>query len=188
MSRQLAGFFASLARSPALSLPLALRVSLALSLSQSVVTHSAAGAQDSYGPGDFESDDGSEEPIPLTEARPCEDALGEEELREDGAIVVCRELPESERYLSPLPRPVQSDRRHVPGLTDPPCWVTQGESLGCMRLGYVPPYPPLIDLTAFPEPLSEEEAAKVSAVAKGDEPEREPRIGQRVPIDLTDED
>lgn len=163
MSRQLALFFASLALGPAPLLP--------------------ASAQDSYGPGDFESDGSNDDPVPLTEAQPCEG-----EVREDGAIVVCRELLDSERYMSPLPRPVQSGRRHVPGLTDPPCWVTQGESLGCIRMGRVPPYPPLIDLTAFPEPLSEEEAAKVSAVAEGEEPEREARIGQRVPIDLAEDD
>ena len=167
MSRQLALFFTFLALGPAPLLP--------------------ASAQDSYGPGDVETDDAREEPVPLTEARPCADTLGEEQVREDGAIVVCRELPDSERYMSPLPRPVQSDTRHVPGLTDPPCWVTQGESPGCIRIGRVPPYPPLIDLTAFPEPLSEEEAAKVSAVAKSEEPERDARIGQRVPIDLSDD-
>lgn len=140
-----------------------------------------AGAQQVYGPSDFESEADSDEPVPLVEAKPCE-----EEVREDGAIVVCRELDEAERYLSPLPRQVQSDRRHIPGLTDPPCWVTQGESLACMRVGYVPPYPPLIDVSAFPEPLSEEEAAAVSAVEAGDTPTSPVPSGERVPIDLSE--
>ncbi|WP_120076362.1 hypothetical protein [Aurantiacibacter odishensis] len=141
-----------------------------------------AGAQQVYGPSDFESEASSDEPVPLVEAKPCE-----EEVREDGAIVVCRELDEAERYLSPLPRPVRSDKRHVPGLTDPPCWVTQPESLACMRVGYVPPYPPLIDVSAFPEPLSEEEAAAVSAVVVEDVSPSEVLTGERVPIDLSEE-
>ena len=110
----------------------------------------------------------------------------EEEVREDGTIVVCRELPESERYMSPLPRPVQSDRRHVPGLTDPPCWMRGLGPPSCIRVGYVPPYPPLIDVSAFPEPLSAEEAAAVSAVPT--EVDETTRVtGRRVPIDLSED-
>lgn len=162
MSRQIAVFFA-----PAI---------------MAVLPFAAANAQEVYGPSDFASEADGDEPVPLVEAEPCE-----EEVREDGAIVVCRELPESERYMSPLPRPVQSDRRHVPGLTDPPCWVTN-PGPGCIRFGSVPPYPPLIDMTAFPEPLSAQEAAAVSAVPaeEGRRPDR--RLGERVPIDLSEND
>ena len=154
---------------------------LALFLSPLAITAPAM-AQEVYGPSDFASEADSDAPVPLIEAKPCE-----EEVREDGAIVVCRELEEADRYLSPLPRPVQSDRRIIPGLTEPPCWVTQGESLGCMRLGSVPPYPPLIDMTAFPEPLSKEEAAAVSAVETEDARDIETSRGERVPIDLSDD-
>ena len=140
-----------------------------------------ASAQEVYGPADFPSESGADEPVPLLEPELCE-----EDIREDGAIVVCRELPDAERYMSPLPRPVQSDRRHVPGLTDPPCWVYGLGPPSCIRMGYVPPYPPMIDTTAFPEPLSEEEAAAVSAI----EIEREATelTGERVPIDLSEDD
>ena len=155
---------------------------LALFLSPLAITAPAM-AQDVYGPSDFASEADSDTPVPLVEATPCE-----EEVREDGAIVVCRELPDTQRYMSPLPRPVQSDRRIIPGLTEPPCWVTQGESLSCMRLGTVPPYPPLIDLTAFPEPLSKEEAAAVSAVETDDTQETRASTGERVPIDLSGDD
>lgn len=145
-----------------------------------ICTHAAA--QQVYGPVDIETGADDDEPVPLVEAKPCE-----QEIREDGAIVVCRELEEAERYMSPLPRPVQSDRAIIPGLTEPPCWVTQGESLTCMRVGYVPPYPPLIDVSAFPEPLTEEEAAAVSAVEAETAPSNVV-TGERVPIDLSEED
>ncbi len=151
--------------------------------SATVLVASGASAQEVYGPTDFASEGSVEEPMPLVEPEPCE-----EEVREDGAIVVCRELPESERWMSPLPRPVQSDRRHVPGLTDPPCWTYDPKPPGCFRFGYVPPYPPLIDMTAFPEPLSEEEAAAVSAADEEEQNEADAQLGQRVTIDLSDDD
>lgn len=162
MSRQIAVFFA-----PGL---------------MAILPFAAVNAQEVYGPTDFASESNSEDAVPLVEPEPCE-----EEVREDGAIVVCRELPESERYMSPLPRPVQSDRRHVPGLTDPPCWVSN-PGPGCIRFGSVPPYPPLIEMTAFPEPLSAQEAAAVSAVPAEDYSEPERRVGERVPIDLSEDD
>lgn len=141
----------------------------------------AASARQTYGPADPAAQGDEQVPVPLVEAQPCE-----EDIREDGAIVVCRELPDSERYMSPLPKPVASDRAVIPGLTDPPCWV---ESRGgvCIRFGSVPEYPVLVDLTRYPEPLSEEEAALVSrAEPAGDQPER--RIGERVPIDLSEDE
>lgn len=140
-----------------------------------------AGAQEVYGPSDFASEADGDEPVPLVEPEPCE-----EEVREDGAIVVCRELPEAERYMSPLPRPVEVYHNDVGGLREPPCWVT-GKP-GCIRMGYVPPYPPLVDTTAFPEQLSEEEAAAITAVEGDEDGQTEVRIGQRVTIDLTEDD
>lgn len=151
---------------------------LVLFFASAVVT-SGAQAQQTYGPPDPARQAQSDEPVPLVEPELCE-----EDVREDGTIVVCREMIESERYMSPLPRPVQSDRRHVPGLTDPPCWKLGLGPPSCIRMGSVPPYPPLIDTTAFPEPLSAEEAAAVSAVPVADEDAREV-TGERVPIDLS---
>lgn len=133
-----------------------------------------------YGPADPASEVDPDADVPLVEAEPCE-----QEVREDGAIVVCRELPDSERYMSPLPKPVESDRTVIPGLTDPPCWVEPRGGV-CIRIGSVPEYPPLIDLSAFPEPLSEEEAAAVSVIEAEDEPEA--LTGRRVPIDLGEDD
>ncbi len=134
----------------------------------------------SYGPADPATETDPDAEVPLVEAEPCA-----EEIREDGAIVVCRELPDSERYMSPLPKPVESDRTVIPGLTDPPCWVEPRGGV-CVRFGSVPEYPPIIDLSAFPEPLSEEEAAAVSALDN----EREPRAltGERIPIDLSEDE
>ena len=140
---------------------------------------SGAQAQQTYGPADPARRADDDEPVPLVEPETCK-----EEVREDGAIVVCRELTDSQRFMSPLPRPVQSDRRHVPGLTDPPCWKLGLGPPSCIRMGSVPPYPPLIDTTAFPEPLTAAEAAAVSAVP-GEE-EGETRVtGERIPIDLS---
>lgn len=140
-----------------------------------------ASAQDVYGPADPADEAESDGPVPLVEAEPCD-----EDIREDGAIVVCRELPDSERYMSPLPKPVESDRTIIPGLNDPPCWVENRGGV-CVRFGYVPPYPPIVDLSVYPEPLSEEDAARVSRVAPEDEPEPPPVTGERITIDL-DED
>jgi hypothetical protein len=141
-------------------------------------------AQQAYGPSDNPAENGEGTPVPLEDA-----ALCDEQVREDGAIVVCRELPDSERYMSPLPRPVESDRTIIPGVTSQPCWVTNPElegTLACMRVGSVPEYPVLIDLTKFPEPLTEEEEAAVSAIAPENAPPR-PRVGERVPIDLSED-
>jgi len=74
-------------------------------------------------------------------------------------IVVCRQLGDPTRYRDPLPPPVDPGRMEVVGMELPPC-----EGV-CVGFGYVPPWPPMIDMTAFPEPLSAEEAALVSAVA-----------------------
>lgn len=80
-------------------------------------------------------------------------------------IVVCRELgsEETERVMSVLPSPVESDRHMLPGLNDPPCWVAPRGSV-CMRGGFRPPQVVLIDLDAIPEALSAEEEALVFAV------------------------
>ncbi|MGB3797065.1 MAG: hypothetical protein WA957_12255 [Alteraurantiacibacter sp.] len=143
-------------------------------------TATPAVAQSVYGPTDAATEPDADEPVPLIEPKRCE-----EDIREDGAIVVCRELTDSRRYMSPLPRPVQSDRRHIPGLTDPPCWTRGLGPPSCVRMGYVPPYPPMIDTTAFPEPLSEEDAAAVSAIETEDD--KPILTGERVPINLSDD-
>lgn len=138
-------------------------------------------AQDTYGP----VEDGGEHedaPLPLVEEQPCET-----ETQEDGVILVCRELTDSERYMSPLPKPVPSDRTIIPGLTDPPCWVTGAPN--CIRFGWVPEPAIMVDVTAFPEPLSNEEAARVTAIeSEGDQGGHGTPLGERVPIDLDDDD
>lgn len=133
-----------------------------------------------YGPADPARETDPATDNPLIEAEPCE-----QDIREDGVIVVCRELPDSERYMSPLPRPVESDRTVIPGLTEPPCWVEPRGGV-CIRIGSVPEYPPIIDLSAFPEPLSEEDAAAVRTIEAKEEPEA--LSGRRVPIDLSEDD
>lgn len=141
-----------------------------------------ASAQAVYGPSEGFAPAEEDEPVPLIEPEPCE-----EELREDGTIVVCRERVDSQAYMSPLPAPVQSDRRHVPGLTDPPCWMRGLGPPSCIRMGSVPPYPPLIDTTKFPEPLSAEDAAAVYAL-ESEAGQDESLTGERVPIDLSEGD
>ena len=147
---------------------------------------SAAMAQETYGPV-LEEPEADSAP-PLTETTPrtrqCDTAPSG-----DDVILVCRELEDDEAYRSPLPAPTASDRTIIPGLTDPPCWVTNPSALGtpgCMRFGFVPPPAIIVDLTQFPEPLDPEDAAAVSAV-KEEPAEPSPQTGERVPIDLTDE-
>jgi len=151
--------------------------------SATVLMASGASAQDVYGPTDFASESQDEGPVPLVEPEPCE-----EEVREDGAIVVCRELPEAERWMSPLPKPVEVHVNQLDGLRRPPCWVNDPRPPGCFRIGSVPPYPPLIDTSAFPEPLSEADAAAVTAVAPDEQSDPDMRLGERVTIDLSEED
>ena len=136
-------------------------------------------AQKVYGPADLASEPDTGAPVPLQEPKRCD-----QEVREDGAIVVCRELPEAERYMSPLPRPLEVHVNDVGGLREPPCWVT-GKT-PCTRFGSVPPYPPMIDTTAFAEQLSEQDAAAVYAI-ETDAPAA-PVTGKRVPIDLSGDD
>ena len=139
-------------------------------------------AQQVYGPAPVADESEAEETASATD--PCET-----QTRQDGAILVCRELPDSQRYRSPLPRPVQSDRTVIDGLTDPPCWVTHPELEGtpaCMRIGWAPPPALMVDLTIYPEKLTEEEAEHVEAVAS-DAAASPVLTGQRVPIDLSED-
>ena len=140
-----------------------------------------AGAQATYGPPGPEAADTDrpETDIPLLEAERCEETV-----RADGTIVVCRELPETERYLSPIPRAVRSDRRIITGLTDPPCWVTN-PGPGCIRMGWAPEPVLMVDLAAIPEPLDENEAARVTGERGAAAPPAEPGVGRRVPIDIS---
>lgn len=139
-----------------------------------------AAPQQAFGP--------SEEPATgeVQEAAPVATTPCETETREDGAILVCRELTDTERYRSPLPRPVQSDRTIIPGLTDPPCWVANKGGI-CIRMGWAPPPALMVDLSVYPEDLTEEEAARVVAAEGPPVIEPEPVTGQRVAIDLSDD-
>lgn len=148
---------------------------------------SAAAAQDTYGP--VLDEEESESAPPLTEtrrtARQCET-----QTEEDGIILVCRELDDDEAYRSPLPAPTASDRTIIPGLTDPPCWVTNPSAVGtptCMRFGYVPPPAIIVDLTQYPEPLDEADAALVSEI-EAPEAAEPTRRGERIPIDLSEDE
>lgn len=146
---------------------------------------SAAHAQQAYGPAaDVAGEEKEDAPDPLTASQPCET-----QAQEDGVILVCRELTDDERYRSPIPREVQSDRIIIPGLTDPPCWVTNPEAVGtlaCMRFGYAPEPAIMVDLTVFPEPLAEADAALVTA-AEGEARAR-PITGERVAIDISEDE
>ena len=146
----------------------------------------AAQAQDAaaavYGPSENEAD------APVS----CEDLPAERD-----TIVVCRETIDPETVMSVIKQPVDpaaGDIPRAPLLAEPPCWVTKDKPV-CVRFGKVPEYPPLVDLTAFPEPLSEADAALVSAAADedGDQAILAPRVaagapvtGARVPIPLED--
>ncbi|MCB2066965.1 MAG: hypothetical protein KDE15_10040 [Erythrobacter sp.] len=166
-----------MSRSPALFFALA----LCGALPGALCSH-AASAQQAYGPAAPASEEEDDGPVPLVEAQPCD-----EDIREDGAIVVCRELPDSQRYMSPLPKPVESDRPVIPGLTDPPCWVENPSGGICIRFGSVPEYPILVDLTQYPEPLSEEDASHVSVAPEDEQPHYPPVTGRRVAIDLSED-
>jgi len=155
------------------------RILAALMLATPLLSASVA-AQEVYGPAD-EPEIDEDVPLPLTESEPCES-----EVQEEGVILVCRELTDSERYMSPLPAPTRSDRTIIPGLTDPPCWVTN-PGPGCIRFGYAPEPALMIDVTAFPEPLSEAEAELVEEIGPAPEADRPP-TGARIPIDLSEDD
>ncbi|KLE34429.1 hypothetical protein [Aurantiacibacter luteus] len=137
-------------------------------------------AQQAYGPTAAAESAEPEEPVSATD--PCET-----EAREDGAILVCRELPDTERYRSPLPRPVQSDRTIIPGLTDPPCWVQSKGEMVCIRMGWAPPPALMVDLSIYPEDLTEEEAAHVVTAEGPPVIAPEPVTGRRVAIDLSED-
>ncbi len=138
-------------------------------------------AQEAYGPQEeYEGDEDT--PNPLDDSKPCET-----QAQEDGVILVCRELTDSEQYLSPLPQKTQSDRVIIPGLTDPPCWVSNPGGGLCIRVGYAPESVLIIDVTAFPEALSEEETTlihKADAAADRDQP----ATGTRVAIDISEDE
>ncbi|WP_271078955.1 hypothetical protein [Aurantiacibacter sp. MUD61] len=144
----------------------------------------SAAAQEVYGPlVGTEVDE--EVPVTIVEERPCET-----QTREDGAILVCRQVDETKRYRSPLPREVQSDRRIIPGLTDPPCWVTNPGAVGtpsCMRVGYAPEPAYMLDFSTLPEPLASDEAEQVTEV-ENDALPADNLSGERVPIDLSEDD
>ncbi len=121
---------------------------------------STAQAQQVYGPVNAEPVN-EDAPRVLVEDEACEDAV-----QDDGTILVCRERVQSERYMSPLPPPIDGDRGLLipPDVsTLPPCVHAPPLSF-CPKLGRPPPPLPMVDTTAFPEPLSAEDAARVSRV------------------------
>lgn len=145
-----------------------------------------AAAQDTgtapvYGPLDLsEFDADPDDPEPSKTAKPCET-----EPTEDGVIVVCRELEEEERYRDPLPAPVASDRVIISEIETPPCWVVNTGGL-CLRGGWVPPPVLLVDVSDFPEKLSEEHRAAIVAVESSGESGQGTGEGRRIPIDISE--
>jgi len=77
-------------------------------------------------------------------------------------IVVCRRVDETDSHRDPLPAPVESDKKARFGFEVEPC-VPSLLSL-CVTIGAAPPPPVVVDLSAFPEPLSAEDAALVFAI------------------------
>lgn len=91
-----------------------------------------------------------------------------------GEIVVCATDPDAYRVESPTEQAIRTgapvaDR--VPRAPDvfgiPPC---KGQTV-CVKGGWVPPQVHLIDLSAIPVPLTEEEAAMVYRAEDGPPPE-----------------
>lgn len=119
--------------------------------------------QDVYGPeAGFEGD-------PDTPQSIVEEAACEEGLREDGTIVVCRAVDDAERYMSPLPQPVDPQIRILPGFEPPPC---ENHLLSfCGRFGGSSQPPLLVDLSLVPESLSAEEQALVTRADSAEENE-----------------
>ena len=76
-------------------------------------------------------------------------------------IVVCSERAAPGDVMSVIKPPVKADggAPRAPELSGS-CLRTRGRQ-NCIMMGNVPDYPPLIDMTAFPEELSEEDAAAV---------------------------
>lgn len=139
-------------------------------------------AQDSYGPAETAPDESA---LPS-----CDDIPPDSD-----TIIVCSELVDPETVMSVIPPEEdlsEGDIPRAPLLAPPPCWVTKDKAV-CIRFGKVPEYPPLIDMTAFPEQLSEDDAAKVmqAELSPQELQERENRaaaIGKRMPIELGDDE
>ena len=133
---------------------------------------------------------GAEAVVSVEEAEPLIDLHGppecDSEQVDENTIVVCRELPSPERYMSPLPRKVESDRQIIPGLTDPPCWVQGLGPPACIRFGSVPEPAYMVDFSKLPEALEHEVAEKVSALPDDDTRQRPELTGKRIPIPLGD--
>ena len=102
-------------------------------------------------------------------------------------IVVCNLRVDPETVMLPGGTPVDGDKGmpRAPDLRPPLC---HPNALICLtsKFGYVPPYPPMVDTTAYPEPLSEEDAALVFAVPDESAPEPPAITGEREAIPLED--
>ena len=145
------------------------------------------GASRYYGPFDLSETESDPEDGELRkQAKPCDT-----EPTEDGVILVCRELEEEERYRDPLPAPVASDRVIISGIETPPCWVqprNDGMVNVCVRMGWAPEPVLMVDVTQFPEKLSDAHlAAIVVANAIVDDAGTAQATGQRVPIDISED-
>ncbi len=129
--------------------PLVMALLASLALSQ---------AQEAYGPEEgFEGD--PETPAALAGDVPCEDTV-----QEDGSIIVCRELEDSDQYLSPIPREVDPKIRILPGFEPPPC---ENHLLSfCGRFGGGGSRPLMIDLDNIPEAVSPEDRASITRADK----------------------
>ena len=77
-------------------------------------------------------------------------------------IVVCSERAAPGDVMSVIKPPVNADggAPRAPEMAEN-CVRTRGRA-NCIMFGNVPEYPPLIDMSAFPEPLSDADAAAVT--------------------------
>ena len=102
-------------------------------------------------------------------------------------IVVCALRVDPETVMLPGGTPVDGDRGmpRAPDLRPPLC---HPNALICLtsKFGSAPPRPPMVDTTAFPEPLSEEDSALVFAVPDDSAPQPAAVTGEREPIPLED--
>ena len=116
------------------------------------------------------------------ELPPCDETVPDGD-----TIVVCDLRADPEDVMLPGGTPVDGDKGmpRAPDLRPPLC---HPNALVCLttKFGYVPPYPPMVDTTAFPEPLSEEDAALVFAVPAESAPEPPAITGEREAIPLED--
>lgn len=122
----------------------------------------------------------AEQPDPCVEERAAADP---------DTIVVCEEKAETQRYMSPIPRPVDGDRGapRAPDLFGiPPCESYQV----CTRFGNVPPPAIMVDFDALPETPEGSPAARWGGPTAADSPPHAaslPSIEPDTDLGLSDE-